>query len=827
MKYLFGIFGSNFSKVLGFFLFIFVFADVLKPQQSSNNAADGQISGILIDFHTKEPLEFVNFILTSLRDSNIIIGISSGKDGRFLLKSIAYDSYKAKVSLMGYKTRTRTNMVLSPKQHTIQLDTIFLMPKEILTDEVKIVSDKYPIAYDKENKDKLIISPDRNWGNNAYELLESAPMIDVDIETGAVKILGKKGTTIYIDGMPAKFSGIEQPEDLKALPFYEIDKIEIVLDPLAEYGENSGGGIINIITKTDKKIRYSGNIGLTVDNDNSLSANSSIRYNLGKLSLSGSYRNSYSKHQTNTSTFKSFNYENNSTYINQSLKSSSKSNNNSYSFGARYPFDSTNSLSFNSRYYEVNSNNDRMIENTNLDQYYMETNLNTSNKYSRTLQGFFTNSISYTKTFKGKGHTLQGKGHSLSAAVNYIKNRMIVNDEVTLQQAGNIVLTDYRQLQKNSSENFNNSLYWKLSYQRPFIGNTNINGSYTGSYKWLVMNSNYTFYDTLRQLYVGDVSKKIGKNYFENEHNLSLSGNGSVYGVGYGLGFTVSKTINIIENTVLDSKEKTHVFSYQPSLSFSTSILENGYVFLLYNRGTKYPLNKQLNPNVDYSDSTNIVVGNPNLKPEIINRLMIDCSIMEGSFSGGFDLFYSLITDGIQPVSFLINPKVMQTTYENLTTTKSYSFDLYLRNKFFEWLIIEPRFSANRDEVSSSFFNSKGSGWGSSLHTTIAYNNYRFQINFQYASPSTGSQVIKKESFYANASVKVLLFNKDLSLTLRVTDIFNTKNNNYDKRSMDFSMLNSVREITQIITLDLSYYFQSKANDSLEESQSDVVPDDF
>ncbi|MDP3150045.1 MAG: outer membrane beta-barrel protein [Ignavibacteria bacterium] len=827
MKYLFGIFGSTTSKALLIFLLLFVFADVLKPQQSSNNVADGQISGIFIDFHTREPLEFVNFILTSLKDSSLITGITSGKDGRFLLKGVAYGSYKAKVSLMGYKTRTRSNMVLSPKQHTIQLDTIFLLTKEILTEEVKIVSDKYPIVYEKDNKDKLIISPDRNWGNNAYELLESAPMIDVDIETGAIKILGKRGTTIYIDGMPAKFSGIEQPEDLKTLPFYEIDKIEIVLDPLAEYGENSGGGIINIITKPDKKVRYSGNVGLTVDNDNSLSANSSIRYNPGKLSLSGSYRNSYSKHQTNTSTFKSFNYENNATYINQSLKSSSKSNNNSYSFGARYPFDSTNSLSFNSRYYEVNSNNDRMIENTNLDQYYMETNLNTSNKYSRTLQGFFTNSISYTKKFKGKGNTPEGQGNTLSAAVNYIKNRMIVNDEVTLQQAGRIVLTDYRQLQKNSSENFNNSLYWKLSYQRPFIGNTNINGSYTGSYKWLVMNSNYTYHDTLKQLYVGDVSKKIGKNYFENEHNLSLSGSGSVYGVGYGLGFTVSKTINIIENAVLDSKEKTHAFSFQPSLNLSTSILENGYVFLLYNRGTRYPLNKQLNPNVDYSDSTNIVVGNPNLKPEISNRLWINCAIMEGSFSGGFDLFYSLITDGIQPVSFLTNPKVMQTTYENLTTTKSYSFDLYLRNKFFEWLIIEPRFSANRDEVSSSFFNSKGSGWNSSLRTTIAYNNYRFQINFQYTSPSTGSQVIKKESFYANASAKVLLFNKDLSLTLRVTDIFNTKNNNYDNRSVDFAMINRVKEITQKITLDLSYYFQSKANDSLEESQSDEVPDDF
>lgn len=826
MKYLSGIFGSTTSKLLLIFLLIFVFADVSKPQQNSNNTTDGQISGIFIDFNTKEPLEFVNFILTSLKDSNIILGTSSGKDGQFLLKGIAFGSYKAKVSLLGYKTRTRTNMVLSPKQHTIQLDTIFLMPKEILTDEVKIVSDKYPIVYDKENKDKLIIRPDRNWGNNAYELLESAPMIDVDIETDAIKILGKRGTTIYINGMPAKFSGIEQPEDLKTLPFYEIDKIEIVLDPLTEYGENSGGGIINIITKTEKKVRYSGNIGMAVDNDNSLSANSSLRYNLGKLSLSGRYRNSYSKHQTNTSTLKSFNYVNNSSYINQSLKSSSKSNNNNYSFSVNYPFDSTNYFSFYSTYNEVNRNNDRMIENTYLDQYYSMTNQNTSDKYSRTLQGFFTNSISFTKRFDGNGHTPKGNGHTLSGGVSYMKNRMIVNDEVALQQTGNIVLTDFRQLQKNSSENFNNSLYWKLNYQRPIIGNTNINGSYTGSYKWLVMNSNYTYYDTSKQLYVGDVSKKIGKNYFENEHNLSLSGNGSVYGVGCGLGITVSKNINIIENTVLDSKEKTYAFSFQPSLSLSTSILEHGYILLLYNRGTKYPLNKQLNPNIDYSDSTNIVVGNPNLKPEIINRLMINCSIMEGNLSGGFNLFYSSSRDGIQPVSFLINPKVMQTTYENLTTQTSYSIDLYFRNKFFGWLSIEPSFSANGDKVSSPFFNSKGTGWGSSLRTTIAYNNYRFQISFQYTSPSTGSQVIKKESFYANANAKVLLFNKNLSLTLRVTDIFKTKNNNYDNRSLNFSMLNSVREITQIITLDLSYYFQSKANETIEEPLEEV-PDDF
>ena len=345
MKYLSGFLGNNFSNVLGILLFIVVFADVLKSQQNSNNTADGQISGIFIDFHTREPLEFVNFILTSLKDSNIILGTSSGKDGRFLIKGIEYDRYKAKVSLIGYKTRTRREIIISPKQITIQLDTIFLMPKEILTDEVKIVSDKYPMVYDKENKDKLIISPDRNWGTNAYELLETAPLIDVDVETGAIKILGKNKTTIYFNGIPAEFFGMDKPENLKLLAFSEIEKIELDLNPLEEYGEAPEGGVINIITKREVQDHYSGNTSFNINTNNALGGNGGFGVTLGKLSFYGSYSNSYSKQNTNNSIIKTFDYENSTSYFDQKENTENKSNNNSFSISASYRLDSTSTFS--------------------------------------------------------------------------------------------------------------------------------------------------------------------------------------------------------------------------------------------------------------------------------------------------------------------------------------------------------------------------------------------------------------------------------------------------------------------------------------------------
>jgi len=819
MKYLSGIFGSNFSKVLGIFLLIFVFADVLKPQQNSNNAADGQISGIFIDFHTKEPLEFVNFILTSLRDSNIIVGTSSGKDGRFLVKGIEYDRYKAKVSLMGYKTRTRSNMVLSPKQKTIQLDTIFLMPKEILTDEVKIVSDKYPIVYDKENKDKLIISPDRNWGNNAYELLESAPLINVDIASGAINIFGKKSTKIYIDGIPAEYSGIENPEELRAYSFSDIDKIEIVLNPLEEYGENPEEGIINIVTKKNTKVLYTVNTGFTLNTDNLLSGFASLKYNLGKLSLSGSYSNSYSKHKSNTSSSKIYDFENTPVSINQLGNNSNRYNVNNFLFSGTYSIDSTSMLNFNSKYMETYSNGDKILENTTLDQYNSQLNYYKINSISRTFRRFLTNAIMYNKSFDKKGHTFIG-------LLSFTKNRMIQPNDVAQRQLFSNSLEDHITAQKNSQDNFNTNLLWTFRYKRPITKLLNIVSSYNGTYKKLVMNDSYTLYDTLKQLYVEDVTRMVLQNQYENTHSLSLSGSGAVENFQYDLGVFIEYITSTINNNVSGSDYITHFHSFNPSFLISKDLSENGRIRFSYTRRTNYPLNKFLNPYTDYSDSTHLIVGNPKLIPGIRTTYSARYSIMDGNFSGYIRADYSLTTNGIQPVSTLINSTVMRTTYENLATQKSYVIDLSFSGRFFNWLEIGPNLSVNQNEFISPTVNTKGRGWSSYMRTKLSFDQFKFQFDFQYSPSSVYAQQTNKANFSANAAAKTLLFDKSLSLTLRVTDIFNTKNNNYDRSGSNFSMVNNIRENTTIFTLDISYFFQSKANDIIEDMVEEV-PDDF
>ncbi|MDP3150044.1 MAG: outer membrane beta-barrel family protein [Ignavibacteria bacterium] len=821
MKYLFGIFGSNFSKVLGIFLFIFVFADVLKPQQNHNNVADGQISGIFIDFHTKEPLEFVNFILTSLKDSNLITGITSGKDGRFLLKGIAYDSYKAKVSLMGYKTRTRSNMVLSPKQHTIQLDTIFLMQKEIVTEEVKIISDKYPIVYDKENKDKLIISPDRNWGNNAYELLESAPLVDVDIISGDIKIFGKPSTTIYIDGQPKEFSGISEPEDLRALTISEIEKIEIIMNAVAEYGVISDGGIINIVTKQNKTDRYSGNAALNVSNYNSHSTDEMIKSTFGRLTLTGRYSNSYSNHKKNTTSLKEFEYENTSSHIGQNGDYFNKLNKNLFSINAFLIVDTTSNVNFSSSYKEELRNNDKTIVNNTLDQYDLETSRSTSSSNTRGLHRFLTNSFTFHKSFDKKSHYLNG-------GINYFNNRMIQNNDVNLQQVISNSFMAYETNQKNTSVNTNNMLLWNLSYNRPISKEINLAGKYDGSSKKLAMHSTYSLYDTLTQRYLENINNRIMGGYSETVHNLSLSGSGTIFDFQYDLGMTAAQTSIKVENKVLNFTYQTHLFNLNSTASLSRNISENGRFSLRYYRHSINPSNNYLNPYVDYSDSTNIIVGNTGLKPIINNLYTVNYFIVDKDFNGFIRVDYTVTTNGIELVTHPINWTATQTTYENIATRKSYNLALSLSNKFWGWMELSSDFYIRQFEYISPKVNNKGRTWSPGFGAKLSFDDLVFQFDCRYSSPSSYRiQEKSKANFSANAAAKMLFFDKSLALTLRVIDLFNTNNSNSDTYGPGFSSTNSIKERTRVFTLDIFYFFNSQANENIVEQNSDAVPDDF
>ncbi|MES2759333.1 MAG: TonB-dependent receptor [Pseudomonadota bacterium] len=114
---------------------------------------------------------------------------------------------------------------------------------------------------------------------SAADALNGVPSVAVDPD-GTLTLRGSPAVTILIDGKPsAMMQGDNRAATLASLPAEDIESIEVINNPGAQFGNEAGGGpIINIIMKRTRK---PGGFGAF-----SANAGSAGRYN---SALSGSY----------------------------------------------------------------------------------------------------------------------------------------------------------------------------------------------------------------------------------------------------------------------------------------------------------------------------------------------------------------------------------------------------------------------------------------------------------------------------------------------------------------------------------------------------------
>ena len=121
----------------------------------------------------------------------------------------------------------------------------------------------------------------------AADILNEVPSVEVDAD-GTVSLRGETNVTILIDGKPsAQFSGASAGDGLLQLPASEIEKIEVITNPPAQFKANGGAGIINIITKKTRRPGASGTLQANVGNGNRHNASGNGSYNDGPLTASG------------------------------------------------------------------------------------------------------------------------------------------------------------------------------------------------------------------------------------------------------------------------------------------------------------------------------------------------------------------------------------------------------------------------------------------------------------------------------------------------------------------------------------------------------------
>jgi outer membrane receptor protein involved in Fe transport len=119
---------------------------------------------------------------------------------------------------------------------------------------------------------------------NATDVLRNVPSVSLDIE-GNPSLRGDSSVQIFIDGHPApEFNGMNRGAALEQLSADEIDRIEVITNPPANFKREGTGGIINIVLKHSRKSR-SASARASVGTAGRYSAGTSQGVQTGKLNL--------------------------------------------------------------------------------------------------------------------------------------------------------------------------------------------------------------------------------------------------------------------------------------------------------------------------------------------------------------------------------------------------------------------------------------------------------------------------------------------------------------------------------------------------------------
>lgn len=190
-------------------------------------------------------------------DSTLSKGTVADETGRFMLAGVEAGTYRVQASLVG-RSNANSPVFTMQEGQTVVLDPLALRHGDQTLTAVTVRAQK-PFVEQQVDKTVLNVATDATaQGKTAYELLQQAPGVVIDPNDN-VRMAGKQGAIVFIDGKPTNLSSADLANLLRATPASTIDKVELITNPSARYDAQGGAGVINIRFRRDRSLGLNGN----------------------------------------------------------------------------------------------------------------------------------------------------------------------------------------------------------------------------------------------------------------------------------------------------------------------------------------------------------------------------------------------------------------------------------------------------------------------------------------------------------------------------------------------------------------------------------------
>lgn len=206
-------------------------------------------------------VEFATLTLHRATDSVVVKTEFSDGQGHFRLLAPGGGRYLLSAAQVGFGRYW--SPVLDVAANDLALPTITLVSSAATAlKEITVTGHK---ALYEHQADRTVVNVADNplsGGATALDVLTRAPGVTMD-SGSELGLRGRQGLLVVIDGRRVPLSGSALADYLRALPAEQLQNIELITNPPAQYDAQGGAGVIAISLKKDQRQGTNGNYNLS------------------------------------------------------------------------------------------------------------------------------------------------------------------------------------------------------------------------------------------------------------------------------------------------------------------------------------------------------------------------------------------------------------------------------------------------------------------------------------------------------------------------------------------------------------------------------------
>ncbi len=770
-----------------------------------------EVTGKVIDAGTKKPVDFANVSVLQGSDPAPVKGTVTDEKGEFAL-DLADGSYTLVVSFMGYSEQKREVTVAGKP---VQVRFALREDSKMLQD-VEVVGQGSSMRFEL---DKKVFTVDQNIasaGASVADVLENIPSVEVDQE-GNVSLRNSEDVEIWINGKPAGLNSDNRGQVLQQMPAGTIEKIEVITNPSAKYSPEGTSGIINLVMKRDRAAGFYGSVRAGIDYSLAAPWNVppganvgfNINFNAGPvdgyfnvgyryhISNGGSYTDRYNlsgagSAQLDTSLIMS--------HLNQEGKQTHRGGGLFTRAGLNFRVAEGHTIGVSGFGMVSDPKVFKMSNNTN--RTYLMTNAagDTLRQYNRdqTATGSHPGgNVTLDYTFELDAHKLY-----VSGTYNHFGFNMLTG--YTQSELGRSPL-----YQDQNSESLEQGIEVKAEYEWKPTPQSRLEAGYDYTRNWgrsaadayndnpdgshinelfpyyttfNGINQNHAFYVTYGNRFWDRLSIQVGlrgEYYMRHLESSYKDDAGNIH--------------DAYEN--YPGKKDTAYFQIYPSAYIGYDFGHGHELQLNYTRRVRRPWGHQINPRMDFSDSTNISYGNVDLLPSFSNNLELNYLKNWERHTLSAGIFWKYNERAIQNYKYmdyteLTNP-VMKNTYFNIGARQELGVELVAKNRLFGELLqltTSVNFYWNNIAAVHDSILHQGATipidltaqniFAASVRVNAQFlftKNFSGQLTGMYRSPRVVAQGTTSHSYSIDVGLRYTLLNKQLALALNVRDLLDSR----------------------------------------------------